>query len=1143
MALSFTNRLKYYKVVRAASATLMVVFIVFAWLHQHTRNVYADTVGSWSNIQTPKITWENSTNATALRNSGCVSKVGEEAYLYSQLVTMNTCTIKVGPLEIGSYVAGVNYTYFMESAVKFPGDSTFHNFNIGYKYPNTLAAVPNSERMIEYSSGAVWVYKDVPEHFTKIAYGSDGQNEYHFTTDVAYTLKRSDGSQLDIGVRRALSSNGKWLAVFDSGVGIIRVNLDTYEAKRLTDNLYADGNALIDVSDTGEVAFYNGTEIMTAFIYDGKDCGTNVISTDTNPNPCPYFDAGNYIASYNPGLGRQTFVDIDISNDGHKLSMQACNVTTLTTCKIYSLSNLVSSTVYGEEGHFKYLALGDSISSGEGDIAKNPATNSKYYRDSTDVEEDKDNNIPREKCHLSMRSYPYHLSLSMGLGNSVGPKQWDSVACSGAETTDIYQLDNSEYDGQEKGGTGPSKDGDTPRLEGFDNKSSLQSFALDKFVPGRERQIEFVKKYRPKVITLTAGANDIDFSKKLQTCILPNAVGLPFTCDWADSQKQSLAKQIQDSYDDLVTLYQQLYIASGKQAKVYVLGYPQVISDDNPGVCKGNIGSLNLQERQMIVNATSYLNEVIKHAANAAGAKYIDISHALDGHKLCEGDSADMNGIVDFLGWEDFSNLDLEMQESFHPNSAGQTHIALAVEQALDYEDMQAYDVCPETISDSTDTSCPKNGTAAERPPITDFNGVLSGAQIKSKNQKIMDNVAKKNSEHVIKLDKYNARPGSNINISIHSNPVDLGDYIVSSDGSFSQAVTIPSTLPAGYHTLILVGQTYSGEPIEITQTILVTGDNSDDLDDNGVLDAQQACGPFIAASGVDTDFDGIDDACDPEISNTPQLYRLRQGDDAREYNGLPEHSNYLYIERNIHASSVTGVIGDDDPDSDGWAIVGASQGSLYSSTSAPDTAPAANFKVIGTGVDARPYAYIRAGGWGCTSFTPSSLAKVEPGQTRNIKKVDYNTDQCRQEDPADDLDDNGRPDNTQPLYEAHQGDVFKSEDPSRIYLYRNFYSSEAQLGISDYTPTGTPASNPEQAIQVWNLLASSKPNEYIPAFNKLAILEDSSGKPMPIILTKKQNGQCIAYQPDNTQIIKMTTQSSRYLKKLTNIPEGVNCE
>ena len=47
--------------------------------------------------------------------------------------------------------------------------------------------------------------------------------------------------------------------------------------------------------------------------------------------------------------------------------------------------------------------------------------------------------------------------------------------------------------------------------------------ALNEMIPGRVKQIEFVKKYQPKVITLTAGGNDVGFGKKLVSCVGPES--------------------------------------------------------------------------------------------------------------------------------------------------------------------------------------------------------------------------------------------------------------------------------------------------------------------------------------------------------------------------------------------------------------------------------------------------------------------------------------------------------------------------------------------------------------------------------------------------------------------------------------------
>lgn len=541
-----------------------------------------------------------------------------------------------------------------------------------------------------------------------------------------------------------------------------------------------------------------------------------------------------------------------------------------------------------------YLALGDSISSGEGDTALNPAINKKYYRQNTDIEENKPNGQPREKCHLSMRSYPYLLASWMNISNN--PAEWDSVACSGAKTSDIYASGYGfVYAGQPKGGLlgAPLGDAETPRLEGYNNKNQLQAEALNERIPGRVEQIKFVEKYQPKVITLTAGANDIDFASKLQNCLLPNQLGIPYTCAWATTKKSSLAGQIQNQYDRLVSLYKELYRASNGEAKIYALGYPNLINGETAAQCLPNIGSLDNEERKMIVDATNYLNVVIEHAANAAGVKYIDVSSALSGGRLCDDEQEYVTGLA--------MRGESEIQESFHPNDFGHIKITQTLKEKVDNQSLIEYDVCADTSAEE-DINCPKEGELAQKPPVP---SEMGGVAI---NSRVVEAVAKtvtKSSEESMRILDHTFRPGSTLRRELHSDPIDLGDITININGGVDTSILIPSSTPAGYHTLILTGENYAGEPMELTETILVTGTNSDDMDDNGLPDSQQICGLFIVPSNNDVDYDGIDDACDSQITD-PILYTARNGDIAKG-----EDSSKLYLFRNTRASELTGITND----------------------------------------------------------------------------------------------------------------------------------------------------------------------------------------------------------------------------------------
>ena len=536
-----------------------------------------------------------------------------------------------------------------------------------------------------------------------------------------------------------------------------------------------------------------------------------------------------------------------------------------------------------------YLALGDSYSSGEGDTYVDPHANSKRYRSHTDVEEDQPNGQPREKCHISTQSYPYKLAQSFSWNiasenNTLG--KWQTVACSGAQKYDVNKTNFDMYEGQGKGKRKQweSGGGSTPRLQGYSNKEQLKINALNEFIPGRQKQVEFVKKYKPKVITLTMGGNDVGFGGIVGRCLAG-----PDTCPTAEADGLGvLGSEIKRQFKRLTELYGELKAAS-PGVKIYVLGYPQAIVDDANAACPASLSTINHDERKLFVAGYWYMNQVIHTAARAQGVHYVDTEWALSGHRLCEaGDNAYATGLA-MLGTS-------EAQETFHPNADGHSLIASKFYEKLNYENPLTYSgYASDASSNLTEADIPDS--------IYLQTSTTSTRNVEHKAS--TDSEQTRSSAMTISLDKFTFLSGSTIQMTLHSNPVDLGTAIASADGSMSAAPTIPSTIPPGYHTLIVSGQTPSGEAIEYEQVILVKGEDPDDIDDNGVPDDQQICGPFITPSNEDEDYDGIDDACDPEVTD-PILYVARNGDTAKG-----EDAAKLYIYRNTRASSLTGITTD----------------------------------------------------------------------------------------------------------------------------------------------------------------------------------------------------------------------------------------
>ncbi|HET9434425.1 MAG TPA: hypothetical protein VFO37_11745, partial [Chitinophagaceae bacterium] len=358
---------------------------------------------------------------------------------------------------------------------------------------------------------------------------------------------------------------------------------------------------------------------------------------------------------------------------------------------------------------------------------------------------------------------------------------------------------------------------------------------------------------------------------------------------------------------------------------------------------------------------------------------------------------------------------------------------------------------------------CPDSAISPPEPNPY-FADAMNSYNYSVKNEHLTDDTVDKTSPQNIHIDPFSLQPGSTVNIEIHSDPINLGDYTVQQDGGLSEDIILPPTIPAGFHTLHIYGNSYSGESVDLTQVIEVQG-SVGDIDEDGIADSSDPC-LYVPAANIDADFDGIDDGCDPQIDGV-QPYRVRNGDTT-----IGEDASHLFIERNIRASSITGIIGDYDPDNNGWAIVAKSKNEA-------DSGLPANFWVDDNKV---PHVSIRTPDKGCVQFTPASLKVIKANKDRYLKREANNTNTCRPEAASDDVDSNGVSDNQQTLYRAHNGNPANGEDPQSIYLERNTTAAETQLGLSDYDHE-----------QPWNLLASSQNEATKATFVKLVIKNDEN--------------------------------------------------
>lgn len=836
----------------ALLATISMVVLSLFMLNMARANSWSWTTGIpttvYSDEVSPNDDWNNSCASKFhnIRDQRKIEGVEDQSRQYN-----TECLI-------GS---GDNYQLFEgndgELAVSFAGESNAHVINSGASCFYGCVYMPSRDYLISIQSpgtfgdGKLVIFKDfvnrlrmqritLPNLRTETYFtGEQSPDEIltdRFTTDDFHsTTKYLQRSQ-----------NDKWLVFELVGRGMYRMDMDTGNTTKFLNlaTKYWDGSVSpymqIDVTNDGRHVAIFGRNTSNAIYELTPDCGFAVPSDAAQltalekqtplANECPAL----YLAApmndpanntYMPNL--QVAYLPQFSDDGGEISFYA-------TSSAGSIRHIrLQAASYIPPKQLDYLALGDSYSSGEGDT-ENDSHGNRYYRKFTNTLGS--SSLPKERCHISTRSYPYILAQGMNLSLN---SQWNTVACSGATAWDVKAQGSFAYAGQ------------NDRLKGF-NVESLKYQALNEFIPGRQKQIEFVRKYRPKVITLTMGGNDIGFSDKVRACV--TSIG---SCDYIGGQKNVLAKEIRDQYDNLLSLYKELFKASGSTAKIYVLGYPNFVNGDPDASCDLNIGALNAEERELFKNGVTYLNNVIRQAAAAAGVKYIDIENSLNGHRLCDIGNKYVTGVTDF------TNFSSNRQESFHPNSKGNFEIAMSVWDALGHANLDNFIVCP-----NGDINCPDAGATKEAIVTPQyFAGLDTEIPTRHKQMTLFDYAQQ--SIISFTLPSFTFAKNSSVSGAIHSNPVNIGTFTSDETGGISASSTIPSSVPVGYHTLIVSGISFTGEPVEYEQTILILGADQKDTDNDGVIDSNDKC-LFIKPSGQDEDKDGVDDACDPETSLSP---------------------------------------------------------------------------------------------------------------------------------------------------------------------------------------------------------------------------------------------------------------------------------
>lgn len=602
-----------------------------------------------------------------------------------------------------------------------------------------------------------------PEHFSRGVEFTDRVIDFKVNASVFdYEFLTTTTTATGDGVTSfKVSGDGRYIITYFNNTGIVKYNLDTRQMIKVATvsslgswNSYSQPR-IEAVSNDGRFIFL----ASAGQIIDTENCGdttTSPFGLDTQIlRTCRMRDNTEMIK----GL-----VGDAVQIQGARFGEDGNTLNFLTRDNDANVHRIVMGAT--DIKIIKYLALGDSYSSGEGDVSYSSGETN-YLPGTED----------RNECHISYRSYPFLLREKWSIDFS----DMRSVACSGARVTSDYYGDG-EYTGQHHELEG----------KGNDEKTHVRNDTLNDFTPSIIRQIDFVANYKPDTITFTGGGNDVGFGEIIAYCADPtkSKVSCPQVSDPQISA--NLRRAIDDMRGSLTEFIQQAKEAS-PATKVYLIGYPQFVALDG---CNSGSVLLNEAERLMIRSSVIRLNNILKLVARDTDVYYVDIEDSLEGGQVCQLNSLYMTGPLKVLG----RIVEGYTQEAYHPNANGHKKIADAINARISDNDL-SYTI----INIPTE----KNGQRVVKTAVTkDYAGV--------------------GSEQTITMDSGMFEEDGTVDAVMYSNRVPLAKIKVQHDGTLNAKVKIPPEIEPGMHLLTLTGKSITGDIVQVQQYITIYNDKDE---------------------------------------------------------------------------------------------------------------------------------------------------------------------------------------------------------------------------------------------------------------------------------------------------------------------------
>jgi hypothetical protein len=517
-----------------------------------------------------------------------------------------------------------------------------------------------------------------------------GTESVRFDPGYAY---QGDGNSYPPSCGRVLSNDALIIDDLPDGVPSVRPNCDRpyTNAGKLDWDFAADGNGLypskVDFHQIG--GGYGGhfyfARTRTANAYGGKLRVGATWRLDSSVSgwhrvrvSIPDHRAWTMQADYTINLGngqtrhrvinqvykQNTWVDLGVFNLNGRASVTLTTVTrdgTGDDSVAFDAVAFIPTTA----PTVQYVAMGDSYAAGEG--VEPYMVNSDHLRD---------NDGHKNACHRSYFSYPYQLTRP-GADQTIereaagGKASFGYIACSGALTTSV------------------TADAVNNPPSSMDSRGSTDWGSVN-YRWGELTQVDTGwLDQETSLVTISIGGNDARFTDVLRGCIVVNPLNGCYAEDHKLTRLNGVVDPVELKYfetavirdmlpDKLEATYRAIH-AKAPNAKIVVVGYPQLFPDRPWQTCQG----VTPTTQRFLNNLASMLTASIARAVDHVRDDGVDITFAdptnawrlgigEDSHWACPtGASGSWTNLI--INWsETGSGRDTPGSGSFHPKQAGQ---------------------------------------------------------------------------------------------------------------------------------------------------------------------------------------------------------------------------------------------------------------------------------------------------------------------------------------------------------------------------------------------------------------------------------------------------------------------------------------